>query len=118
VTATVGVLYVGAETGVGGWMPSHLEQLGYSAAAAATLTSGFWCALAVGRLLVAPVATRAPARAIVMAAIAAASLMLLLAMVTPLAPVGYLLAGLAFAPVFPTGLIWLAGLHPGNPRST
>jgi MFS transporter, FHS family, glucose/mannose:H+ symporter len=112
------VLYVGAETGVGGWMPSHLEELGYGAAAAATLTSGFWCALAVGRLLVAPVAARAPARAIVLAAIAAASLMLLVAMVTPLAPVGYLLAGLAFAPVFPTGLVWLAGLVPGNPRST
>ena len=112
------VLYVGAEVSVGGWMPTHLGQLGYGSAAAAALTSGFWCALAVGRLLVAPVATRAPARVIVLAAISAASLMLLLALVTPLAPVGYLLAGLAFAPVFPTGLIWLAQLHPGNPRST
>jgi FHS family glucose/mannose:H+ symporter-like MFS transporter len=112
------VLYVGAEVGVGGWMPTHLEQIGYGSAAAATLTSGFWCALAVGRLLVAPVAVRVPARVIVLAAISAASLVLLLALVTPLTPAGYLLTGLAFAPVFPTGLVWLAQLNPGNPRST
>jgi MFS transporter, FHS family, glucose/mannose:H+ symporter len=112
------VLYVGAEVSVGGWMPTHLERIGYGSAAAASLTSGFWCALAIGRLLVAPVAIRAPARAIVLAASSAAVLTLLLALVTPLAPVGYLLTGLAFAPVFPTGLVWLAQLHPGNPRST
>jgi MFS transporter, FHS family, glucose/mannose:H+ symporter len=111
------VLYVGAEVSVGGWMPTHLERIGHGSAAAASLTSGFWCALAIGRLLVAPVAIRAPARRIVLAASSAAVLTLLLALVTPLAPVGYLLTGLAFAPVFPTGIVWLAQLHPGNPRS-
>ncbi len=33
--------YVGLETGIGGWMPSHLESTGLQPLAAATLTSGF-----------------------------------------------------------------------------
>src|SRR4029450_13822628 len=44
---------------VGGLMPTPLERIGYGSAAAASLTSGFWCALAIGRLLVAPVPFRA-----------------------------------------------------------
>jgi fucose permease len=43
---------------------------------------------------------------------------LLLAVVAPAAPVGYVLTGLAIAPIFPTGVAWLAHRDPGNPRST
>jgi hypothetical protein len=41
-------LYVGVEIGVAGWMPTHLQGIGYGVIAAARLTSGFWLALHPG----------------------------------------------------------------------
>jgi fucose permease len=32
--------------------------------------------------------------------------------------VAYILAGLAIAPIFPTGIVWLAKLRPGDARAT
>ena len=34
------------------------------------------------------------------------------------APIAYIVTGLAIAPVFPTGLVWLAQLRPGDSRAT
>jgi len=112
------MLYVGVEVGVAGWMPTHLEGIGYSVPAAATLTSGFWFALAVGRFLVAPLTLRVPEPFIVLGGTAIAVLALVAALVPAVAPAAYILAGLAIAPIFPTGLAWLARLNPGNPRAT
>jgi fucose permease len=111
-------LYVGVEVGIGGWMPSHLESLGLQSVAAATLTSGFWLALAAGRLLAALVPARVPESAIVIAASAAAAVALLSALIPAAAPVSYIVAGLAIAPIFPTGIVWLAKLRPGDARIT
>lgn len=111
-------LYVGVENGIGGWMPSHLESIGLQSLAAATRTSGFWLALAVGRLLVAFVPPRVPEGVIVIAGSAVAAVVLLLALVPGAAPVAYIAAGLAIAPIFPTGIIWLAKLRPGDARAT
>jgi fucose permease len=111
-------LYVGVEAGIGGWMPSHLESVGWQSVAAATLTSGFWLALATGRLLAALVPARVPESAIVIAATAAAAVALLCALVPAVAPVAYIVAGLAIAPIFPTGIVWLAKLRPGDARVT
>jgi fucose permease len=111
------VLYVGTETGTGGWMATHLESAGYPSAEAARLTSGFWLALAVGRLAVAPLTLRVPAPAIVLASMAVAAGALLAALAAPAAPAAYVLAGLAIAPVFPTGIVWLTRLD-GRPRAT
>src|SRR4029077_12825515 len=47
------VFYVGLEIGVGGWMTSHLESVGLLSLDAASFTSGFWLAIAVGRILAA-----------------------------------------------------------------
>jgi fucose permease len=112
------VLYLGVETGVGGWMPTHLERLGYAAGTAAALTSAFWGALALGRLAVVPVTARVREPVIVVASTCAAVATLLLALVPGAAVAGYVLTGVALAPVFPTGLAWLARLDPGNPRTT
>src|SRR6266851_1565497 len=95
--------YVGLETGIGGWMPSHLESTGLQPLAAATLTSGFWLALAAGRLFVAALPARLPERAIVITGSAVAAVALLTALVPTAAPVAYIVAGLAIAPIFPTG---------------
>jgi MFS transporter, FHS family, glucose/mannose:H+ symporter len=111
-------LYVGVEAGIGGWMPSHLESVGLQSVAAATLTSGFWLALATGRLLAALVAARVPESAIVITASAVAAVALLCALIPAAAPVAYIVAGLAIAPIFPTGIVWLAKLRPGDARVT
>ena len=111
-------LYVGLESGIGGWMPSHLESLGLQSLAAATLTSGFWLALATGRLLAAFVPPEMPERVIVMTGSAVAAVALLAALIPIAAPVAYIVAGLAIAPIFPTGIVWLAKLRPGDARAT
>jgi FHS family glucose/mannose:H+ symporter-like MFS transporter len=111
------VLYVGTETGTGGWMATHLEALGYPSTAAARLTSGFWLALAVGRLAVAPLTLRVREPVIVLASTALAAAALLAALAAPAAPAAYVVAGLAIAPIFPTGIVWLARLNR-SPRAT
>lgn len=52
-------LYVGMEIAYGGWIASYAVAIGYGdAAAAAVLTSAFWGALTVGRLLSIPIGSR------------------------------------------------------------
>ncbi|HEX9098553.1 MAG TPA: MFS transporter [Candidatus Dormibacteraeota bacterium] len=111
-------LYVGMEAGIGGWMPSHLESTGVHSVVAATLTSGFWLALAVGRMLVALVPARVPESAIVISGSAVAAIALLSALIPGAAPIAFIVAGLAIAPIFPTGIVWLAKLRPGDSRAT
>ncbi|OLE81013.1 MAG: hypothetical protein AUG06_02755 [Actinobacteria bacterium 13_1_20CM_2_65_11] len=111
-------LYVGVETGIGGWMPSHLESVGLQSLAAAAFTSGFWLALALGRLLIALVPAHIPERAIVIYGLSVAAIVLLVALMPGAAPFAYIAAGLAIAPIFPTGIVWLAKLRPGDARAT
>lgn len=108
------VLHVGIEAGVGGWEPTHLETVGYGAGFAATATSVYWLMMTVGRFLVAPVALRFSAQAIITVSCAGMTVCLLLATVPALAPYAYAGVGLFIAPIFPTGLPWL---HRAAPRA-
>ena len=112
------VLYVGIENGVGGWMTSHLEFTGRQSAQAATLTSGFWLALFTGRVLMsfAPATLSEPV--IVLTGSAVATVALAAASIAAVAPVAYIVAGLFIAPIFPTTIVWLARLRPGDARAT
>jgi fucose permease len=112
------VLYVGIENGTGGWMTSHLESVGLGSTAAATATSGFWLALVIGRLLMTLVPATVPEPAIVLAGATAAMVSLLAASIGAVAPWAYVVTGLALAPIFPTGIVWLAKLRPGDARAT
>lgn len=112
------IFYVGVETGVGGWMPSHLESVGLRSLEAASITSGFWLALAIGRLLAALIPDRVPPGLIVISGTATASVALLVALNGQAAPIAYVVTGLAIAPIFPTALVWLAKLRPGDSRAT
>jgi MFS transporter, FHS family, glucose/mannose:H+ symporter len=112
------VLYVAVENGTGGWMTSHLESVGFDSQRAAVFTSGFWLALVTGRLLIALVPPRIGEASIVLAASALATIALAAASIGPLAPFAYVAAGLAIAPIFPTGIVWLARLRPGDSRAT
>jgi FHS family glucose/mannose:H+ symporter-like MFS transporter len=109
--------YVGVENGAGGWMASHLESIGVSSKAAATYTSGFFLALMAGRLLMTLVPGRIPEPAIVLTGSAVAVVTLVAASVGGLAPWAYIATGLAIAPIFPTGIVWLARLRPGDARA-
>jgi fucose permease len=111
------VLHVGIEAGVGGWEPTHLETVGYGAGVAATATSVYWLMMTVGRFLVAPIALRYSAQAIVTVSCAGMTVCLLLASVRELAPYAYAGVGLFIAPVFPTALPWLHRAAPGARRA-
>ncbi|AGP58967.1 hypothetical protein M271_37860 [Streptomyces rapamycinicus NRRL 5491] len=111
------VLHVAIESGVGGWEPTHLETVGYGATAAASATSAFWLMMTVGRFLVAPLALRWSAQAIIAVSCAGMTGCLLLAAIPAAAPYAYAGAGLFIAPIFPTGLPWLLRAAPRAHRA-
>ncbi|WP_406374950.1 MFS transporter [Streptomyces sp. NBC_00647] len=111
------ILNVAVEAGVGGWEPTHLETVGYSATVAASATSVYWLMMTAGRFLVVPVALRyAPERILAVCA-AGMTACLLLALMPAAAPVAYAGVGLFIAPVFPTGLTWLNSALPQAGRA-
>ncbi len=112
------ILYVAVENGAAGWIASHVEHTGLSSAAAATTTSGFFLALAAGRLLIAVVPIRASESQIVLTGSVLATVALACATVPAAAPVAYVVTGLCIAPIFPTGIVWLSKLRPGDHRAT
>jgi MFS transporter, FHS family, glucose/mannose:H+ symporter len=111
-------LYVGTESGVGGWETTSLLAGGTGAAAAASWTAGYWAAITTGRLLAIPLALRVAPPVLVAGALLAAAAGLGLAHLPGLGPAGYTLTGLALGPVFPTALAWLALAAPGARGST
>jgi MFS transporter, FHS family, glucose/mannose:H+ symporter len=112
------LLYVGCEAGTAGWIPAHLESFRYSAQFATGVTSGFWGAMAVGRILAAPASRTVAAHRMVLAACSLLAITLALAAIPAIAPVCYVAAGLAAAPIFPIGLDWLAAVFPRDGPAT
>jgi MFS transporter, FHS family, glucose/mannose:H+ symporter len=115
--ALVYLCYVAAETGTAGWIVAHLGALGYSARLATTVTSGFWLAMTIGRLCMAPLGNLVALRHIVLASTALLAVCLAVAGIPVLAPAAYVAAGLAAAPIFPMGLAWAAETWPGDHRT-
>src|SRR5829696_8843552 len=112
-------LYVGTESGIGGFEATSLLAGGTGAAAAAGWTAGYWAALTTGRLLAIPLALRVAPAVLAAGSLVAAAGGLALAHVPGVAPVAYTLTGLALGPVFPTVLAWLAVVvAPGSRTST
>jgi FHS family glucose/mannose:H+ symporter-like MFS transporter len=112
------ILYVAVETGTGGWMASHLESLGLSSDSAASLTSAFFLALVTGRLLIALVPPAVSESTVVLVSAVASTVALAAAAFGIGMPWAYAVAGLAMAPIFPTGVVWLARLRPTDSRAT
>ncbi|MGP3984540.1 MFS transporter [Streptomyces sp. KR80] len=101
------ILNVAVEAGVGGWEPTHLETVGFSATVAASATSVYWLMMTVGRFLVVPITLRYSPERILTVCAAGMTACLLLALIPGAAPWAYAGVGLFIAPVFPTGLSWL-----------
>ncbi|GAB3468850.1 MFS transporter [Actinophytocola sediminis] len=106
-------LHVGVESGVGGWETAHLVELGWATGTAATATAGFWLAMTAVRFAVHPLAKRFSAEQILFASIVVMLAGTALAFSAPLAPIGYVVAGIGVGPLFPTGLVWLSQKVPG-----
>ncbi|MFC8818840.1 hypothetical protein [Streptomyces rochei] len=112
------VLHVGIEAGVGGWEPTHLETIGFSAGAAATATSVYWLMTTVGRFLVAPTVLRSSAQAIITVSCVGMAVSLVLAVVPALAPYAYAGVGLFIAPIFRAVPLLLCGVSAAGLAAT
>ena len=100
-------LYVGAEVGFGGWIFTYTTASRLSSQAVAYyLTSAFWGALTVGRLLAIPIATRLRPRSVLLIDLIGCLISIGVILLWPGAIaavwVGTLGAGLAMASIFPT----------------
>ena len=114
-TALILFLYVGAELGFGGWVYTYALSLGLGTkTSAATLSSAYWGALTLGRLLGIPVAARVRPRWILAGSLLGGLLSVVLIGLWPRSAValwaGTLGMGLFTGPVFATVMV-LAGRH-------
>jgi FHS family Na+ dependent glucose MFS transporter 1 len=108
-------LYVGAELGFGGWIYTYALTLGLGTeTSAAYLTSAYWGALTLGRLLAIPLATRVRPRWMLAGSLLGGLLSIGLILLWPQSTValwaGALGTGLLTGPVFATTMV-LAGRH-------
>jgi MFS transporter, FHS family, Na+ dependent glucose transporter 1 len=105
--------YVGAEITFGGWIYTYAVTLKLaSIAGAAYLTSGFWLAFTVGRLISIPLATRFTPKQVILVALFSCLSILALGMIfSSSSTILWVMAiglGFCMAPVWPTGFT-LAG---------
>ena len=105
--------YVGAEITFGGWVYTYAVTLKLaSAAGAAYLTSAFWLAFTIGRLISIPVATRFKPKQVILAALfGCLSILVLGILFSGSSTALWLMAiglGFCMAPIWPTGFT-LAG---------
>jgi FHS family Na+ dependent glucose MFS transporter 1 len=101
------LLYVGAEVSFGGWIYTYtILTLPGSEAMAGSLTSAFWAALTVGRLLAIPLSTRLTPRIILgldfLGCIVSGGLIIIWSGSVPAVWIGTLGMGLSMASIFPT----------------
>lgn len=100
--------YVGAEISFGNWVASYAIDLHVAdARTAALLTSAFWAAFTVGRLVSIPVAVGFSPRQVIPVALAAcllvSGLLVALPLSTPLLWTAAVALGFAMAPLWPSG---------------
>lgn len=105
------MLYVAAEASLNGWLYTYALRQGISGeTGAAYLTSAFWGALTVGRLLSVPIATRWPPRRLLIVTLGGALCSVLIMILWPASVLaiwgGAIGMGFFMAPVFPTTLAW------------
>lgn len=108
--AALMLIYVAAEVSYGGWSFTYATTTGLAGeTAAAYLTSLFWGAITLGRLLSIPLALRMRPAALLAASIAGALLGLALVNLAPGSAAalwaGTLVTGLSMAAIFPTAII-------------
>jgi MFS transporter, FHS family, glucose/mannose:H+ symporter len=103
------LLYVGAETGIGGWTATYMQRTTtIGAASAALVTSGFWLALTGGRVAGVLIGTQVAAGVLLRMSLAGALAGTVLLALSPgnamLTVAAVILIGFCFGPIFPTAL--------------
>jgi fucose permease len=116
--STVFGSYVAVEAATATWLATYLEFRGWSPGAAAGWTSAFWLAITGGRFAFALVMSRIRPGRLVQVVLPVAAVGLALAGWTVTAPLGFVLAGLCMAPVFPTAMVWLPRALPSAAGAT
>lgn len=106
------VIYVGLETGVGGWATTFFAKMGSGPVLGAIATSLFFLTFTFGRVVLASAPERLGYDRTVRFGTALGALLLTLTIVPQLALIGFTLAGFAFSVVFTTQLAWAARRHP------
>ncbi|ULH16761.1 MFS transporter [Deinococcus sp. KNUC1210] len=102
-------VYVGMEASIGNWATVHLTRLHHPDPA--FMTSLYWAALTAGRFGFAIIGSRVGAYP-VLAVGAGGALLAGLLLTGSLAPAALIVAGLCFAPMFPTLLAWFTSVLP------
>ncbi len=102
-------LYVGAEAGFGGWAFTYATRMNLAdETTAAYITSAFWGALTIGRLLGVPISTRLQPKSILwidlIGCLVSISLVVIFPGVVPAFWTGAILLGFFMASIFPTAL--------------
>ncbi|NBC29673.1 MAG: MFS transporter [Spirochaetes bacterium] len=103
--------YIGAETSLTSWIPTHLA-ISYADGFSARMTGLFWASLTIGRLVAVPISDRIAPGTLLRIGVLGSLCAVLLAQVEAVAPVAYLLAGFCFGPFFSGGLAWIAERFP------
>jgi MFS transporter, FHS family, glucose/mannose:H+ symporter len=107
--------YVLVEVGAASSETTHLVTVfAWSEQNAAFVNSLFWGGIALGRLLIAPFATRFSPSSIVLGSTILVAASLSLTGIGVIAPIAYTLAGIACGPIFPTGFVWMSKALGGS----
>lgn len=116
------LLYVGTETGIGGWTTTYIDRtttLGIDRAA--LVTSGFWLMLTAGRMLAVPLGGQfAPGRVLgfsLVGSLVGGTLLMLSTGNALLSIAAVLTLGFFFGPIFPTVLAITTARFPGGAGS-
>jgi fucose permease len=103
------------EVGAASSETTHLVKVfSWTEQNAAFVNSLFWGGIALGRLLIAPFASRFSPSSIVLGSTILVAASLSLTGIGMIAPIAYTLAGIACGPIFPTGFVWMSNALGGS----
>jgi MFS transporter, FHS family, glucose/mannose:H+ symporter len=103
----------GIENGLGAWMATHFVNQGMASQTAANYTGMYWAVETLGRILMTPLALRFHPFQLMLVGFALETVFLVLAYFSGLMIPTYILCGLSVAPLFTSGLAWMARAMPG-----
>ncbi|MFB9993126.1 sugar MFS transporter [Deinococcus oregonensis] len=111
-------LVVGLEASSSGWNATYLVALGYTPATAASFASLFYLVFTVSRLVAVPLSLRLSPFTLVAASLGLATVFLLVAQVSALAPYMLAMLGGSVALLFPNTFTWLTQTLPAARSGT
>ena len=114
------LLYVGCETGIGGWLTTYVERTAAIDTTAATLIAGcFWLAITGGRVIGAFIGSRLPASTLLLwslcGGLLGAALLVFSAGNATLTTVAVIMMGVCFGPIYPTSISIVAATFRRTP---